>query len=114
VAAAEARALAARLRQLTPPESSEHNLAEVTKAQLARRGHEVAKARAKHPVAQAIVASKWGSVDAYARKRLRIAQGTLSKYIAGKLETPAEVADRVFEDFGLADGVWNSPPTRRR
>jgi len=99
-----------RLR-LPEPESS-GNQVDVTKAQKQRRGEAVARAKAKHPVALAIVASQYKTMTAYARRRLRISQPALSRYIRGDLDCPPEVADKVREDFGLGDGVWKRPPRR--
>ena len=80
-----------------------------------RRGAAIARvwaARSGHPVALAICASKYGSVSGYARRRLRISQPALSRYLGGSLECPPEVADWVHYDFGLGDGVWARPPRR--
>jgi hypothetical protein len=102
---------AAAMAALRAEESTGNNV-QVTKAQKARRGESVARTRAKHPVAVAIVGSDWKTTTAYARRRLRVSQPAFSRYLTGGLECPPEVADKVREDFGLGDDVWIRPPRR--
>lgn len=84
----------------------------MTKEQEWRRANAVARAYAKHTVAKAIVGSAWRSCTYYAESRLGISQSTFSRYLNGKLETPPEVADCVYQDFGIDDRAWKRPPRR--
>lgn len=87
----------------------------VTKAQKRRRGLAIAAGKAAdrtagRDIAEAITADKrWGSLTAYAKRRLRISQPALSRYLSGDLDVPDEVRAAVLQDFGLAE--W--PPRKR-
>lgn len=114
-----ARVAVARLEQLTagnnPGIDKGMTSAQREAKQRARRGRRAAEGKAAvsgHPVALAIVASRWRNQTRYALERLKISQPALSRYINGSLETPAEVADAVKADFGLDDRVWPRPPRR--
>jgi hypothetical protein len=77
--------------------AGDNNLS-MTRTQRERRGRAVAKARADGLVAKAIVASRWKTASAYARK-LGLSQPALSRYITGSLACPAEVDRAVRRDF---------------
>jgi hypothetical protein len=110
----------AEVERLSGTESSGNALRGVTKKQRQGRlrGVGVAGAFARKsgsPVALAIAASKYQTISDYAVKRLGIKQPTLSRYLTKKksgLSVPVEVADKVFEDFGLGDDAWPRPPKR--
>lgn len=85
----------------------------MTKVQRDRRGNAIARAVATSTLARKIVDSQWLTLTRYAKERLFISQPALSRYMNGSLETPAEVADQVYHDFGLTDRVWPRPPSRR-
>lgn len=92
-----------------PPSKTSASLQEMTGAQLERRGKAIAKAKAAKstdPLWQAITASKWGSQEVYAKKRLGVSPGSLSAYRSGNTPCPRPVAAKVLADFGIGDSYW--------
>lgn len=88
---------------------SSASLQPVTGVQLQRRGKAIAKAHAaksKDRLWQAIVASKWGSQERYARERLKVSPGSLSAYRSGATPCPRPVAAKVLADFGIGEDYW--------
>jgi hypothetical protein len=87
------------------------NLQQMTGAQLQRRGKAIAKghaAKSKDRLWLAIIESKWGSQEVYAKKRLGVSPGSLSAYRSGDTPCPRPVADKVRKDFGIGDDYWKS------
>src|SRR5688500_16371430 len=80
---------------------------EMTPTRLSQRGRRIAAGHAGDNVLLlAISKSRWGSMTNYARKRLKIAPSTLSQYMSGKVEAPADVAEKVAGDFPDVPWVW--------
>lgn len=73
---------------------------DMTPLQVANRGRRIAAGHAGDDARlQALAASKWGSAANYARRVLKIAPSTFSNYMAGKVDPPDSVKDRVAKDF---------------
>lgn len=93
-------------------EESSANLRHVTDAELQQRGRQIAKGwakKSKDRLWKAIVASKWGSQEVYARDRLGKAPSSLSAYRTrgkGGTACPRPVADMVKADFGIGYDYW--------
>lgn len=95
--------------QSLPPGTSSDNLQQMTGAQLVRRGKAIAQAKSaksKDRLWQAITASKWGSQEVYAKKRLGVSPGSLSAYRSGNTPCPRPVAAKVRADFEIGDDYW--------
>lgn len=95
--------------QALPTATTSANLQEMTGAQLVRRGKAIAKAKAAKSddrLWSAIVKSKWGSQETYAKKRLGVSPGSLSAYRSGNTPCPRPVAAKVAADFGIGDDYW--------
>jgi hypothetical protein len=111
VAAAKAwRGLAnAQAAAALSPARTSASLQEMTGAQLERRGKAIAKAKAAKSddrLWAAIVKSKWGSQEVYAKKRLGVSPGSLSAYRSGNTPCPRPVAAKVLADFDIGDDYW--------
>lgn len=75
----------------------------VTAEQAQARGAAIARSLAgKHPLLRAIVGSKWGSAERYAKERLGVSGAAFTQWRSGARKTPARVAALVEQDFGLA------------
>lgn len=97
------------LQKPLPRDESSDNLQEMTGAQLERRGKAIAKAKAAKSddrLWAAIVKSKWGSQEVYAKKRLGVSPGSLSAYRSGSTPCPRPVAAKVAADFGIGPDYW--------
>lgn len=77
----------------------------MTSVQAAERAQAISKAKAgKDPFLVAVSASKWRSMNRYARKRLGKSPGMLTAYRQGTYPVPPEIAAKVWEDFRLKIG----------
>lgn len=88
---------------------SSANLQSVTGAQLERRGKAIAKAKASKSddrLWKAIVQSRWGSQERYAKERLKVSPGSLSAYRSGNTPVPRAVVRQVEKDFDIGADYW--------
>lgn len=77
----------------------------MTSAQLRDRAGTIGAAKKpRDKFQQALKASKWRSANRYARERLKISPGMLSRYRKGDFDVPDEVAAKILADFGLSIG----------